>query len=207
MRDDATDEELVAGVRAGHEASVDVLLLRYRGFARARARSYFLVGADREDVVQEAMIGLCNAIRDFDADAGASFRTFADLCIARQLITAVKTANRHKHGPLNNYVSLHRPVVVDGEGERTLGEVLPAPAHADPAEQVVCAERVLDLQRHVDRELSDLEAEVLQLHVDGRSYPEISATLKRHTKSVDNALQRVRRKLGSHLSARDAEFA
>lgn len=207
MRDDGSDEELVAAARAGDDRALDVLLLRYRGFARLKARSYFLVGAGPDDVVQEGMIGLYKAVREYDAEAGAGFRRFAELCITRQIVTAIKSATRHKHRPLNDYVSFHRPVLADDEDERTLGDVLPTPPLTDPAEQVVCAERVRELQQHFDTVLSDLEAEVLQLHVDGRSYLEIARMLRRHTKSIDNALQRIKRKLDVHLTERDAEIA
>lgn len=199
---DVSDETLVARARGGDDDALDTLLLRHRAVARARARSYFLVGADHDDVVQEGMIGLFRAIREFDAERDASFRTFAELCVSRQIVTAIRTATRHKHRPLNHYVSFHRPVLVGGVGgeDRTLADILPASAFTDPAEQVVCAERIRDLHDHVDTALSDLEVEVLRLHVDGVGYREIAATLQRGAKSIDNALQRIRHKLGSHVA-------
>jgi RNA polymerase sporulation-specific sigma factor len=206
LLDDAADDELVAAARSGDARALDVLLLRYRGLVRARAAGYFLVGADGDDVVQEGMIGLYKAVLEFDASVGAGFRSFADLCISRQIITAVKTANRLKHGPLNDYVSFDRPLRVDDD-ECTLAEVLPSPAHTDPAEQVLFAERVRDLRRHVATVLSDLEAEVLRMHVDGRSYREIAGILRRHAKSVDNALQRIKRKIDSRITEWDAAIA
>jgi RNA polymerase sporulation-specific sigma factor len=200
-----TDDELVRRARAGDDVALSELLTKYRGFARAKARSYFLVGADKEDIVQEGMIGLYKAIRDFNPDMLSSFRAFAELCITRQIITAIKTATRHKHGPLNNYVSFSRPVVTDDEGERYLADVLPNKAISDPAELVVSAERIRALQRHFDTVLSDLEVEVLRLYVEGKSYSEIALLLQRQVKSIDNALQRIKRKLDGHL--RDRELA
>ncbi|MBV9293650.1 MAG: RNA polymerase sporulation sigma factor SigH [Frankiales bacterium] len=197
------DEALVAAARAGDDRALATLLDKYRGFARAKAHSYFLVGADREDIIQEGMIGLYKAVRDFNPDLQTSFRAFAELCITRQVITAIKTATRQKHGPLNNYVSFSRPVLSDEEGERCLGDMLPVTSICDPADLVISAERIRDLQEHFDTVLSDLEAEVLRLYVDGKSYQEIAEVLKRHVKSIDNALQRIKRKLDGHLKARE----
>src|SRR4051794_4567006 len=197
------DEALVAAARAGDDRALAELLEKYRGFARAKAHSYFLVGADREDIIQEGMIGLYKAVRDFNPDMQTSFRAFAELCITRQVITAIKTANRQKHGPLNNYVSFSRPVLADDDGERCLGDVLPVTSISDPADLVISAERIRALQEHFDTVLSDLEAEVLRLYVDGKSYQEIAEVLKRHVKSIDNALQRIKRKLDGHLRARE----
>jgi len=199
------DDVLVAHARDGDDIALATLLTRYRAFARMKARSYFLVGADREDVVQEGMIGLYKAVRDFDPVHETSFRAFAEICVTRQMISAVKAATRHKHGPLNSYVSFSRPVGADDDDERVLADVLPASAHADPAELVVSAERIRGLQAHVNEVLSDLEVEVLRLYVDGQSYVEIAEQLQRHTKAVDNALQRVKKKLDTHL--RDREHA
>jgi len=198
-----TDDELVAAARAGDDVALATLLTRYRAFARARARSYFLVGADRDDIVQEGMIGLYKAVRDFDCTMETSFRAFAELCVTRQMISAVKAATRHKHGPLNSYVSFSRPVAADDDDDRVLADVLPAGSYADPAERVVSAERIRALQSHVNDVLSDLEVEVLRLYVDGQTYTEIAETLQRHTKAIDNALQRVKRKLDTHLRARE----
>jgi RNA polymerase sporulation-specific sigma factor len=197
------DDRLVAFARAGDDRALTELLTKYRGFARAKARSYFLVGADHEDIVQEGMIGLYKAVRDFNPDLGSTFRAFAELCITRQIITAIKTATRQKHGPLNTYISLSRPVVGDEDGDRTLSDVLPMTQICDPAELVISAERIRALQVHFDEVLSDLEAEVLRLYVDGKSYLEIADVLDRHVKSIDNALQRIKRKLDGHLRARE----
>jgi RNA polymerase sporulation-specific sigma factor len=201
------DETLAVTARAGDESATAELISRYRPMLRARARSYFLLGADVDDVQQEALIGLYKAIRDFDPTRQTQFRGFADMCIQRQLITAVKGATRHKHGPLNTYVSFSRPVGDEDDGERSLGDVLPAGAMADPAEQVVSGERIRALQTYLDRELSDLEVEVLRMHVDGKSYAEIADELQRQTKSIDNALQRIKRKLSVHLTRRAAAEA
>jgi RNA polymerase sporulation-specific sigma factor len=203
----SSDEDLAVAARAGDNEASTELVRRYRPFLRTRARSFFLLGADADDVLQEATIGLFKAIRDFDPTRQTYFRGFADMCIQRQLITAVKGATRHKHGPLNSYVSFSRPVGDEDDGERSLGDVLPAGAMADPAEQVVSSERIRALQTYLDRELSDLEVEVLRMHVDGKSYAEIADELQRQTKSIDNALQRIKRKLSVHLNRRAAAEA
>jgi RNA polymerase sporulation-specific sigma factor len=196
------EAELIRRARAGDDAAVTELLDRYRVLARSKARSYFLVGSERDDVVQEGMIGLYKAIRDFQPDRGASFRTFAELCVTRQIVTAVKSSTRMKHAPLSGSVSLDSPVG-DGEGD-SLGDLLPAVASSDPAHEVVSAEQLRALQRHFDEVLSDLEAQVLRHHVEGKSYDQIAAMLQRHVKSVDNALQRIKKKLQAHLDERDA---
>jgi len=201
--EELSDDELVLASRAGDDEALAVLLKKYRAFARVKARSYFLVGADREDIVQEGMIGLYKAIRDFNPDLQSSFRGFAELCVTRQIITAIKTATRQKHGPLNNYVSFQRPVGGDEDGERVLGDVIPTVAISDPADLVISAERIRALQAHFDEVLSDLETEVLRLYVEGKSYQEIAERLQRHVKSIDNALQRIKRKLEGHLRARE----
>src|SRR5664279_1195117 len=184
-----SDEELAQAAQAGSGDAESALLTRYRPFVRGKARSYFLVGGDDQDVVQEGLIGLFKAIRDYDPDQQMSFRGFAELCVTRQLITAVKSATRYKHGPLNSYVSFSRSVGEDDEGDRELADVLPASPQSDPAEHLTSVERVRDLQAYVDEALSDLEVVVLRMYVDGRSYIEIAEILSRRTKSVDNALQ------------------
>ena len=200
--DGTTDTERVLQARAGDDAALCELLNKYRSFARVKARSYFLVGADREDIVQEGMIGLYKAIRDFNPDLQTSFRAFAELCVTRQIITAIKTATRQKHGPLNNYVSFERPMGGDDDGDRVLGDILATIAISDPADLVISAERIRALQGHFDEVLSELETEVLRLYVEGKSYQEIAERLQRHVKSIDNALQRIKRKLEGHLQAR-----
>ena len=198
-----SDDELVMAARSGDDVALAELLTKYRNFARVKARSYFLVGADREDIIQEGMIGLYKSIRDFNPDMQTSFRAFAELCVTRQIITAIKTATRQKHGPLNSYVSFNRPVVSDDDGDRVLGDVIPSSAICDPADLVISSERIRSLQHHFDEVLSDLEAEVLMLYVEGKSYQEIAEMLNRHVKSIDNALQRIKRKLDMHLRARE----
>ena len=200
---DRADEELVRAARDGDDSALNELLVKYRPFARLKARAYFIVGADREDLVQEGMIGLYKAIRDFNPELQTAFRAFAELCVTRQIITAIKTATRQKHGPLNSYVSFHRPFASDDDGERCLADVLAAPSVCDPADLVISADRIRALQTHLDEVLSDLEAEVLCLYVEGKSYQEIAATLQRHVKSIDNALQRIKRKLDVHLRERE----
>ena len=208
--DERSDDELVQAARGGDDGALADLLNKYRSFARVKARSYFLVGADREDIVQEGMIGLYKAIRDFNPDMQSSFRAFAELCVTRQIITAIKTATRQKHGPLNNYVSFSRPVGGDGDwgdGERVLADVLPTVDISDPADLVISADRIRALQAHFDEVLSDLETEVLRLYVEGKSYQEIAERLQRHVKSIDNALQRIKKKLEGHLKARSVADA
>jgi RNA polymerase sporulation-specific sigma factor len=188
-----SDEGLVRQARDGDERALLELLERYRGFARSKARSYFLVGGDREDIVQEGMIGLYKAVRDYADGHGASFRSFAELCITRQILTAIKTATRQKHSPLNSYVSFDRPQ--DDDPDHTLGESLAVEITADPLERIVEDDDLRALQDTFDEVLSGLETEVLQLYVEGRSYQEIAQQLGRRVKSIDNALQRIKRKL------------
>lgn len=192
-----TDEELARRARQGDEAAMQRLVQRFRPMLRERCRHHFLVGADPDDLTQEALIGLYLAVRAHDPAAGASFRTFAELCVSRQLVSAVRAATRLKHGPLNDYVPLHAPL---GDGsDRTLADVLAGPCSSDPVEEVVARERVRTLRGHVARALSELEVEVLRLHLDGVGYREIAVRLQRRAKSVDNALQRIRRKLAPDL--------
>jgi RNA polymerase sporulation-specific sigma factor len=199
------ETELLLRARSGDDRAVEELLDRYRALARIKARSYFLLGGDRDDVVQEGMIGLYKAIRDFDGGLGIPFRSFAEVCVTRQLITAVKSAARLKHGPLSRSVSLDRPV--GGEEDVCLADLLPAAGSADPAATVISADEVRSLKQHFDEVLSDLEQQVLRHHVEGKSYDEIAAMLQRHVKSVDNALQRIKRKLETHLAERATDAA
>jgi RNA polymerase sporulation-specific sigma factor len=196
------DHELVQQVRAGSERSLEALLARYRNFARSKARSYFLAGSDKEDVVQEGMIGLYKAIRDFDLKQETPFRAFAELCISRQILTAIKTANRQKHQPLNSSVSLDAPVYGEDTGERTVGDNIAAPLTADPIELVISAEEIEALRDSMRDNLTQLESDVLRLYMDGKSYEDIAGALGNHVKSIDNALQRIKRKLQRHLDAR-----
>jgi RNA polymerase sporulation-specific sigma factor len=199
----AADEQIVELARAGDEVALEHLLIRYKNFTRVKARSYFLIGADKEDIVQEGMIGLYKAIRDFQAERQTSFRAFAELCITRQIITAIKSATRQKHIPLNSYVSLNRPVShEDGDQDRVLVDVLATHASADPVELVISSEEVRSMQTSFSEILSDLEAHVLHLYLEGKSYQEIAVGLKRHVKSIDNALQRIKRKVEAHMDRR-----
>src|SRR5437016_8500246 len=197
-------DELVARFRDGDTAALETLLERDRRFARAKSRGYFLVGADSDDIEQEGMIGLYKAIRDFRAERQASFRAFAELCITRQVITAIKTATRQKHQPLNQYVSISGVRGGDDPSERSVEKLLDDHNIADPAEEVVSGERMGAMRDSMANLLSGLEVDVLRLYVEGRSYTEIGEELGRHVKSIDNALQRIKRKLEVHLAERDA---
>ncbi len=197
-----TDEEVVVEAKEnGNPAALDYLIHKYRNFVRAKARSYFLIGADREDIIQEGMIGLYKAIRDFKTDKLSSFRAFAELCVQRQIITAIKTATRQKHIPLNSYVSLNKPIY-DEDSDRTLLDVLSGSKISDPEELVISREEFIDIEAKMGQILSDLEWKVLMSYLDGKSYQELAAELGRHVKSIDNALQRVKRKLERYLENR-----
>lgn len=193
-----TDEQLVEAVHLGNAEALDYLITKYRVFVKVKARSYFLIGADKEDIMQEGMIGLYKAIRDFKGDKLASFRAFAELCITRQIITAIKTATRQKHIPLNSYISLDKPIF-DEESDRTLMDVITGVSSDDPQQLMINREEFMYLEERMSEILSELEREVLTLYLDGQSYHEISEELNRHVKSIDNALQRVKRKLERHL--------
>jgi RNA polymerase sporulation-specific sigma factor len=198
-----SDEDLVEAVREGDSGALEFLINKYKNFVRAKARSYFLIGADREDIVQEGMIGLYKAIRDFRGDKLSSFKAFAELCITRQIITAIKTATRQKHIPLNSYVSLDKPIY-DEDSDRTLLDVICGSRVTDPEELMINKEEFSGLEDKMGEILSDLERRVLMLYLDGRSYQEIAVDLDRHVKSIDNALQRVKRKLERYLELRNA---
>ncbi len=200
--DQFEDDEIVRLVHAGNSDALDYLIHKYKNFVRAKARSYFLIGADREDIVQEGMIGLYKAIRDYKGDKLSSFKAFAELCITRQIITAIKTATRQKHIPLNSYVSLDKPIY-DEESDRTLLDVISGTKVLDPEELFINQEEFDDIEDKMTELLSDLERKVLMLYLDGRSYQEISVDLNRHVKSIDNALQRVKRKLERYLELRE----
>ncbi len=200
--ENSTDEEIIEAVRDGDSIALEYLINKYKNFVRAKARSYFLIGADREDIVQEGMIGLYKAIRDFKGDKLSSFKAFAELCITRQIITAIKTATRQKHIPLNSYVSLDKPIY-DEDSDRTLLDVICGTRVSDPEELIINQEEFSGLEDKMAEILSDLERKVLMLYLDGRSYQEIAVDLDRHVKSIDNALQRVKRKLERYLEVRD----
>ncbi|OGO78158.1 MAG: RNA polymerase factor sigma-70 [Clostridiales bacterium GWB2_37_7] len=200
--DNVLDEELVWYAHEGDISALEHLINKYKNFVRAKARSYFLIGADREDIVQEGMIGLYKAIRDFRNDKLSSFRAFAELCITRQIITAIKTATRQKHIPLNSYVSLNKPIY-DEESDRTLLDILTAAKITDPEELIISREELASIESKIGEILSGLELEVLMSYLQGKSYQEIACDLDRHVKSIDNALQRVKRKLEKYLAVKD----
>jgi RNA polymerase sporulation-specific sigma factor len=198
-----TDEQVVRlaqrdGARNQSDAALEYLLNKYKNFVRTKARSYFLIGADHEDIVQEGMIGLYKAIRDFREDKLASFRAFAELCVTRQIITAIKTATRQKHIPLNSYVSLNRPLF-DEDSDRTLLDVITEEAPSNPEEMLIDREDYTSIEGRIASMLSGLEKEVLEEYMDGKSYVEIAENMGRHVKSIDNALQRIKRKLIRYL--------
>jgi RNA polymerase sporulation-specific sigma factor len=199
-----SDEGLVELAQSGNDVAIDVLLTRYRHYARAKARTYFLAGADKEDIVQEGMIGLYKAIRDFEPEHNTAFRAFAELCITRQIITAIKTATRQKHQPLNSYVSLNRPIAGGDDDDRSLADSIETSEVADPAELVISAEEVRTIKAQMGEVLSPFEVEVLEHYIDGRSYQQIADMLGRHVKSIDNALQRIKRKLEQHIARHKA---
>jgi len=193
------DEEIVrVAQQDGDGAALEYLLNKYKNFVRTKARSYFLIGADHEDIVQEGMIGLYKAIRDFREDRLSSFRAFAELCITRQIITAIKTATRQKHIPLNSYISLNRPIYEE-DSDRTLLDVITEDAPSNPEEMLIDREDLSVIEGRIGSMLSDLEKQVLIRYIEGKSYVEISEEMNRHVKSVDNALQRIKRKLQKFL--------
>jgi RNA polymerase sigma-H factor len=196
---DLEDEQLVERWQTGDEEALEVLLQRYRRFARSKSRSYFLVGADADDVEQEGLIGLYKAARDFRADRQSSFRAFAELCVTRQVISAIKAATRQKHQPLNRYVSISGPRGSDDSGDGCVEDLLDDHRAADPADEVISQEQIQAMRRSMSESLSGLEVDVLRLYVEGKSYQEIGCQLGRHVKSIDNALQRIKRKLDHHL--------
>ncbi|WP_010290443.1 RNA polymerase sporulation sigma factor SigH [Kurthia massiliensis] len=194
-----TDEQLVEETRQGDSEALDFLITKYKPLVRMKVKSYFLIGADKEDIIQEGMIGLFKAVRDFNDGHQASFKVFAELCITRQIITAIKTATRQKHMPLNSYVSLDKPVG-DDEQASTLMDLLETDSSEDPANFVVHREQFLDMESRINAILSPFEQKVLALYIDGCSYQEIAEQLTRHVKSIDNALQRIKRKLEQQLT-------
>ena len=197
------DGFLIALAKQGNPDAYDRLVRRYYGFVRLKASSYFLAGGDSDDLIQEGLVGLYKAVRDYRSDRESSFRNFAELCITRQIITAVKTATRNKHTPLNQYVSFSATPASATDGEPTLDEVIPGPTVHDPVFQVISSEELQSIVGCLADALSDLESRVLALYLDGRSYEHIGERIGCDTKTVDNALQRVKRKVSSHVKARD----
>lgn len=202
--DQLSDEELVEHAQKGNEIALDAIMDRFRDFVGFKSRSYYLIGADREDIIQEGMIGLYKAVRDYRKDRHTSFKAFAEVCITRQIITAVKTATRQKHTPLNSYVSLNSTVGNSGDNqERIFMDFLVSDEISDPVELVIGGEEALSMKDNFSKMLSGLETEVLLRYMKGRSYQEIAAELDRQVKSVDNALQRIKRKVEQHLEYRE----
>ncbi|HWB56649.1 MAG TPA: RNA polymerase sporulation sigma factor SigH [Gaiellaceae bacterium] len=196
------DLQLVVRARNGDSAAMDALIRRYTGFVRLKASSYFLAGGESDDLNQEGLIGLYKAVRDFRADKETSFRSFAELCITRQIITAIKTATRFKHAPLNTYVSFSQTPAGQDDGECTLGDALPGPGVDDPAVCVISTEELQSLVFCLGTGLSPLESEALRLYLEGNSYEEMAEDLGCDTKTIDNALQRVKRTVLQHQSGR-----
>ena len=197
------DNYLIALAKQGRSDAYDRIVKRYYGFVRLKASSYFLIGGDSDDLIQEGLVGLYKAVRDFRTDRESSFRNFAELCITRQIITAVKTSTRNKHTPLNEYVSFSQtPAASGGDGDPTLDELLPGPTAHDPVNQVISTEELHSLVGCLSSVLSELESAVLSLYLDGYSYEVVAERLECDTKTVDNALQRVKRKVGAHLDSR-----
>ncbi|MBC8527820.1 RNA polymerase sporulation sigma factor SigH [Christensenellaceae bacterium NSJ-44] len=192
------DEQLVHYARLGDNDALEYLLEKYKNLVRSKVRSYFLIGADRDDIMQEGMIGLYKAIRDFKPDKQSGFRAFAELCVTRQIITAIKTATRQKHIPLNSYVSLNKPIY-DEESDRTLMDVISGAKVTNPEDMIINQEDFNHIEEKIGELLSDFEWEVLTAYLQGRSYQEIAEKLDRRVKSIDNALQRVKKKLEKYL--------
>lgn len=193
-----TDDELIIISKEGNGYAIEVLLERYRNFVRARSRTYFLIGADKEDIIQEGMIGLYKAIRDYKPEAQASFKSFAELCITRQIITAIKTATRQKHIPLNSYISLSKPVY-DDESDRVLLDTVFERKRLDPEEIMIDKERFYSIEEKLSKILSKLEWSVLLKYLEGKSYVDIAAQIGKTEKSIDNALQRIKKKIEKHI--------
>jgi RNA polymerase sigma-H factor len=202
LQRELADLQLVMRARNGDQKALDELIRRYSGFVRLKASSYFLAGGDAEDLIQEGLIGLYKAVRDFSADK-SSFRSFAELCVTRQIITAIKTATRFKHAPLNTYVSFsHTPAGQESDGDCTLGDALPGPTVDDPSVCVISTEELQSLVFTLGSGLSKLEADALKLYLEGESYETMAERLGCDTKTIDNALQRVKRKVLAHQQSR-----
>lgn len=197
--DEMMDEEIVELAKKGDARAEEYLINKYKNYVKSKSKSYFLIGAEKDDLYQEGMIGLYKAIRDFRPETLASFRAFAEICITRQIITAIKTATRQKHIPLNSYVSLNKPVY-DEESDRTLMDVLSTVHISDPEELIISKEQRRKVEKRMYEVLSELELEVLRSYLNGKSYQEIACDLDRHSKSIDNALQRVKRKIEKLLT-------
>jgi RNA polymerase sporulation-specific sigma factor len=197
------DLQLALKARNGDSVAMDQLIRRYTGFVRLKASSYFLAGGDSEDLIQEGLIGLYKAVRDYRTDKETSFRSFAELCVTRQIITAIKTATRFKHAPLNTYVSFsHTPAGQESDGDCTLGDALPGPAVDEPSVCVISTQELQSLVGCLGTSLSSLESDSLRLYLEGSSYEQMAEELGCDTKTIDNALQRVKRKILQHQASR-----
>lgn len=193
-----SDEEIVVKAKAGDVLATDFIIEKYKNFVKSRARTYFLIGADKEDIIQEGMIGLYKAIRDYDSQKSASFRGFAEICITRQIITAIKTATRQKHIPLNSYISLNKPAY-DEESERMMIDMIAEKENFNPEEIMITKEHFSSMLTKMSEVLSKFEWKVMNLFLDGKSYSEIAKRLDKSEKSIDNALQRIKKKVEKHL--------
>ncbi|WP_101773867.1 RNA polymerase sporulation sigma factor SigH [Peptostreptococcus faecalis] len=196
------DSDIIKKAKEGDTESIDYIIDKYRIMVKSKAKTYFLIGADKDDIIQEGMIGLYKAIRDYNDEKTSSFRSFADLCITRQIITAIKTATRQKHIPLNSYVSLNKPVF-EGESERTLYDTVISNVESDPEKLIIGKENYEYIEKKINEVLSPFEEEVLILYISGHSYSDIAKELKKDSKSVDNAIQRIKRKMEKHLENRE----
>lgn len=196
------DEDIVEVAKGDDYLATEYLISKYKNVVKRKARSYYLIGADNEDIVQEGLIGLYKAIRDYDRDKLTSFRAFAEICITRQIITAIKAATRQKHIPLNSYVSLNKPIYED-DSDRTLLDIMAGVKTTDPEDLMISREQLDSIEKKIEELLSDLELKVLMSYIDGMSYQEMSEQLGRHIKSIDNALQRVKRKLDRYLEYKE----
>lgn len=200
-----SDEEIVIMAKSGNSAATDYIIEKYKNFVKSRARTYFLIGADKEDIIQEGMIGLYKAIRDYDSDKPASFRGFAEICITRQIITAIKTATRQKHIPLNSYISLNKPAY-DEESERMMIDLIAESVNFNPEEIMITKEHFSSMLIKMSEVLSKFEWKVMNLFLDGKSYSEIAKKLDKSEKSIDNALQRIKKKVEKYLQTKKDEI-
>lgn len=200
-----SDEEIVVMAKSGDELATDYIIKKYKNFVKSRARTYFLIGADKEDIIQEGMIGLYKAIRDYDSDKPASFRGFAEICITRQIITAIKTATRQKHIPLNSYISLNKPAY-DEESERMMIDMIAEKENFNPEEIMITKEHFSSMLIKMSEVLSKFEWKVMNLFLDGKSYSEIAKKLDKSEKSIDNALQRIKKKVEKYLQSKNDDI-
>lgn len=196
------DEEIVEVAKEDNSVATEYLISKYKGFVKIRAKSYYLMGADNDDIVQEGLIGLFKAIKDYDKDKLTSFKVFAELCITRQIITAIKTATRQKHIPLNSYISLNKPIYEENSSS-TLLDIISGIKVTNPEHIIIISEEIESMEKKTEEILSELELEVLMLYIEGMSYQEIAEKLDRHVKSIDNALQRAKRKLDKYLEHKE----